>query len=97
MRIMALISTLFFTQLSLAVESTPEVRAVYNEDMHMPHIGFSAGASTPEGSFDAGGTYSLEFGLQPIIPFSYVVKATYADYQDGATNFNHPLVSMPII
>lgn len=88
MRIFAIIAALFFTQLSIASETTPEIRAVYNEEMQMPHIGFAVGTSSPDAGFDAGGVYSLEYGLQPIVPFSYAVKATYAGYSDAADNFN---------
>ncbi len=67
---------------------TPEIRAVTTEEMYQPHIGIGAAVSSPEGSFNPGGLYSIEFGLQPVIPFSYAVKIGYGYYTDDDANFS---------
>lgn len=87
---MKFLITMIFLWSSLALGSdlTPELRAVQDEELFKPHIGFAAGMSNPEGSFNAGETFSLEYGLQPYIPFSYTVKASYGDYFDGDRNFS---------
>ncbi len=78
----------FISNLAIAGPITPEVRVVQNEELYQPHIGFGAAVSNPEGSYNPGGQYTLEFGLQPIIPFSYSLKAGYGYYTDGAANFS---------
>lgn len=67
---------------------TPELKTVADDELYQPHIGLGAALSSPEGAFNPGGQYTLEFGLQPIIPLSYTVKAGYGYYTDGPANFS---------
>lgn len=65
-----------------------ESRSVVDDQMHRPHIGINAGVGSPEGSFNPGGQYSLEFGLQPYIPFGLAVEAGYSYFTDDAANLS---------
>lgn len=73
---------------AMASDITPELRAVTHEELYKPHLGVAAGWSQPEGSYQSSGVYSIEYGIQPYIPFSYTIKGLFAEYIDGDTSFN---------
>lgn len=82
------------TTLGMASDITPEIRLIEDEALYSPHFGASFGTSSPEGSFNTTQNFGLEFGLQPIIPFSYTIKANYAEFADGDRNLSRTIVSI---
>ena len=84
-----LIAILFFiSSFCFADDLTPELRAATTDELRKPHIGLNAGVGSPEGSFNPGGQYSIEYGLQPYIPFGLAIEGGYAYFTDNAANLS---------
>lgn len=86
--IMFFMTLVFAFPLFAQSETLPSVRAVANPSQYKPHVGIMAGASNPEGAFDADTEYGIEVGLQPVIPFSYAIELSHAEYEDTDSPFN---------
>lgn len=58
--------------------SFPTPRNVEDRAGYKPHVGAQLGLATPEGSYDSGAEYGVDFGFQPYIPFAIGAELNHA-------------------
>lgn len=52
----------------------------------VPHVGILAGTTAPDGSYDTAGSFGLDAGFQPYIPFGVGAEVAYSNAQGEGTN-----------
>lgn len=89
-----LVGTAYEDATSRSAKTFPQPREVLQDGLN-PHIGITAGAFNPEGSFKTGAEYGLNVGIQPYIPFGLGMSLTFSSNQakgDGVRQIDRTAV-----
>lgn len=73
------ITPMAFAATSGGSSTLPEPRPVQSNAEYQPHIGIKGGVTTFDEGYPARGSFGLEAGFQPYVPFALSVEALFTD------------------